>query len=188
VRRIINTTTKAVPLALAGMLALAACGDDGGSETGSGSDEAAYVDAIAATADEETFAGQGRCVAQAFVDAIGFDELSSAVTPEEIRANPDANFDDFGIEVSEDGAQALYDGMTGCMDVRQALIDSMAGEQDISPEAQDCLAQGFDDALLRDAIVATFTGGADAIEQDAELASRFMQAIAPCVQIDATAG
>jgi hypothetical protein len=189
-RTMTKMTTTALPLALVGLLSLAACGgDDGGAEASSGADEAAYVDAIAATADETTFPGeQGRCVAQALVDAVGVDELSDAVTPEEIRNNPDASFDEFGIEIGEDDAQALYDGITGCTDVRQALIGSLTAEQGLSPEAQQCLAQAFDDALLRDAIVATLTGGDDAIEQDPELMGRFTQAMTPCVQLEAGMG
>lgn len=203
--RTIMKTATALPVALVGLMGMAGCGDDGGGETGSGSgadeqasvdsiaataDEEAYVDAIAATADEGAFAGtDGRCVAQAIVDAIGVDTLSGAVTPEEISADPNADFEDFGIEITPESGQAMYDGMTGCMDVRQALIDAMAGEQSISPELQECLAGAFDDdALLRDAIVATFTGGSDAIEQDPELSRRFLQAIAPCMQLDAAAG
>jgi hypothetical protein len=180
-----QTTRKTLALALVGLLGLAACGDGGG---GSDADEEAYVDAIAAKIYNPTFSGdERRCVAGAFVDATGLDVLSDAVTPEEITENPDAELEAYGIELTDERAQALYDGMSECVDIREALVGSMAAEHGMSPDAQACLGDAFDDALLRDLMVTGVAGGDDAIEQDPELTERLRQAITPCAQLDGAA-
>lgn len=174
-----------VALALVGGVGAAACGDDGGTSA-SGEERAAYVDAIdEAGRDENLSDEENRCVAEAYVDGIGLDELRDAVTPDEIRDRPDADPRDYGIELDEARATLLYEGMSRCVDVRQLIIDDLVADEGISDEARACIEDGFDEDLVRDMMVLVLTEGDAALDQDSELADRFVEMLTPCALIDA---
>jgi hypothetical protein len=131
-------------MALAALVAPACSGDD--DATKDKSSEGQYVDAIV-TSLTKSGGGFGdaktdRCVAQAYVDAIGLAHLRAKTTPAEIKAKPDAEPQDFGLKVDD---RKLYAGMGSCFDVDGVMLSLYA--HDDAPVA--CLktkltaAQGY---------------------------------------------
>lgn len=188
-------TVTAPALALACLLALAgaACGgdDDGdgdgdGEDTGgeAGADRDEYVAALVSTMenDDEFPADSRDCVAGALIDAVGFDQLAEAVTPDEIREQG-SSFDpvESGIEVTDEQGEVYYEGLNGCMDVRQLLVDSIA--EDLDEEAAACVADALSDDVARAFVVTSFTGE-DPATAEPELMEEFQAAVTPCLSAE----
>jgi hypothetical protein len=162
----------------------AACGDDDGGGSGgeSGSAEGQeYVDAIVASNDgSELTDEENECFARAFVDAVGVEELQAAVSPDEIRANPETTPQEFGITLDDDQADAFWNDVNECMDVRAAFVEGMTEGEDVSEEAVNCLEDAIDDDLLKRIFVTSLMEGEDALDQDEELASDLMRVLSEC--------
>jgi hypothetical protein len=161
----------------------AACGDDddgGGSESSSAEGQE-YVDAIVASnGDSELTEEENECFARAFVDAVGVDQLQGAVTPDEIREDPERSPDEFGITLDEDQADAFWEDVNECMDVRAAFVEGLTEGEDMSQETVDCLEGAIDDDLLKRVLVTSLMEGEDALEEDQELMSDLIGAVGDC--------
>jgi hypothetical protein len=161
----------------------AACGDDddgGGSESSSAEGQE-YVDAIVASnGDSELTEEENECFARAFVDAVGVDQLQGAVTPDEIREDPERSPDEFGITLDEDQADAFWEDVNECMDVRAAFVEGLTEGEDMSQETVDCLEGAIDDDLLKRVLVTSLMEGEDALEEDQELMSDLIGAVSDC--------
>jgi hypothetical protein len=187
-------TVTAPALALACLLALAgaACGGDddgdgGGEDTGGeagGGDRGEYVAALVSTMenDDEFPEGSRECVAGALIDAVGFDQLAEAVTPDEIREQG-SSFDpaESGIELTDEQGQVYYEALNGCMDVRQLLADAIA--EDLDEEAAACVADALSDDVARVFVVTSFTGE-DPATAEPELMEEFQTAVTPCLSAE----
>jgi hypothetical protein len=162
----------------------AACGDDdgGGSSGESGSPEGQeYVDAIVASNDTSDLTDEeNECFARAFVDAVGVEELQGAVSPDEIRANPETTPQEFGITLDGDQADASWEDVNECMDVRAAFVEGMTEGEDVSEEAVNCLEDAIDDDLLKRIFVTSLMEGEQALDQDEELTSDLMSVLSEC--------
>ena len=178
-RRIMLAVTVVVMCGLA-----AACGDDDGGGSGgeSGSAEGQeYVDAIVASNDgSELTDEENECFARAFVDAVGVDELQGAVSPDEIRANPETTPEEFGITLDDDQTDAFWNDVNKCMDVRAAFVEGMTEGEDVSEEAVNCLEDAIDDDLLKRIFVTSLMEGEDALVQDEQLTSDLMSVLSEC--------
>jgi hypothetical protein len=161
----------------------AGCGDDddgGGGESSSGEGQE-YVDAIvASTDDSELTDEENECFARAFVDAVGVEQLQGAVTPDEIREDPDSSPEEFGITLDEDQADAFWEDVNGCMDVRAAFVEGLTEGEDMSQETVDCLEDAIDDDLLKRVLVTSLVEGEDALEEDQELMSDLIGVLGDC--------
>jgi hypothetical protein len=161
----------------------AACGDDddgGGSESSSAEGQE-YVDAIVASnEDSELTEEENECFARAFVDAVGVEQLQGAVTPDEIREDPESSPDEFGITLDEDQADAFWEDVNECMDVRAAFVEGLTEGEDMSQETVDCLEGAIDDDLLKRVLVTSLMEGEDALEEDQELMSDLIGAVGDC--------
>ncbi len=161
----------------------AACGDDddgGGSESSSAEGQE-YVDAIVASnEDSELTEEENECFARAFVDAVGVEQLQGAVTPDEIREDPESSPDEFGITLDEDQADAFWEDVNECMDVRAAFVEGLTEGEDMSQETVDCLEGAIDDDLLKRVLVTSLMEGEDALEEDQELMSDLIAAVGDC--------
>jgi hypothetical protein len=161
----------------------AACGDDddgGGSESSSAEGQE-YVDAIVASnGDSELTEEENECFARAFVDAVGVEQLQGAVTPDEIREDPERSPDEFGITLDEDQADAFWEDVNECMDVRAAFVEGLTEGEDMSQETVDCLEGAIDDDLLKRVLVTSLMEGEDALEEDQELMSDLIGAVGDC--------
>ena len=179
-RRIMLAVTMVV---MCGLPA-AACGDDDGGGSGgeSGSAEGQeYVDAIVASNDgPELTDEENECFARAFVDAVGVEELQGAVSPDEIRANPATTPQEFGITLDADQADALWNDVNECMDVRAAFVEGMTEGEDVSEEAVNCLEDAIDDDLLKRVMVTSLMEGDEALDQDEELMSDLIGVLSEC--------
>jgi hypothetical protein len=164
----------------------AACGgdDDGGGESGgeSSSDEGQeYVDAIVASNDDSELTDEeNQCFARAFVDAVGVDQLQGAVSPDEIRQNPESSPSEFGITLDDDQADAFWDDVNVCMDVRAAFVEGLTEGENMSDETVDCLQDAIDDDLLKRVLVTTLMEGEDALQGDEELMSDLIGVLSDC--------
>ncbi|HET6834084.1 MAG TPA: hypothetical protein VFH30_09445 [Acidimicrobiales bacterium] len=162
----------------------AACGDDGGGGSGGESSSAEgqeYVDAIVASNDESDLTDeQNECFARAFVDAVGVDQLQGAVSPDEIRENPESSPGEFGITLDGDQADALWEDVNECMDVRAAFVEGLTQGEDMSQETVDCLEDAIDDDLLQRVLVTSLMEGEEALQEDEELTSDLIGALSDC--------
>jgi len=68
------------------------------------------------------------CVAQSYVDAIGLDALQQHATPAQIAAKPNAEPQDFGLEVDD---HKLYDGMNDCVDVDALVLANYSQDEPV---------------------------------------------------------
>jgi hypothetical protein len=174
-------TMLAVPVLMMAALG-AACGDDDGGGGGSSSAEGQeYVDAIVASNDDsELTEEENECFARAFVDAVGVEQLQGAVTPDEIREDPESSPGEFGITLDEDQADSFWEDVNECMDVRAAFVAGLTEGEDMSQETVDCLEDAIDDDLLKRVLVTSLMEGEDALEEDQELMSDLIGVLGDC--------
>jgi hypothetical protein len=161
----------------------AACGDDdgGGGGESSSAEGQEYVDAIVASNDDsELTEEENECFARAFVDAVGVEQLQGAVTPEEISEDPESSPAEFGITLDEDQADAFWEDVNECMDVRAAFVEGLTEGEDMSQETVDCLEDAIDDDLLKRVLVTSLMEGEDALEEDQELMSDLIGVLGDC--------
>jgi hypothetical protein len=174
-------TMLAVAVLMAALAA--ACGDDddgggGGSASAEGQE---YVDAIVASNDDSDLTDdENECFARAFVDAVGVEQLQGAVTPDEIREDPESSPEEFGITLDEDQADAFWEDVNECMDVRAAFVEGLTEGEDMSQETVDCLEGAIDDDLLKRVLVTSLIEGEDALEEDQELMSDLIGVLGDC--------
>jgi hypothetical protein len=167
---------------LAGVLGLAACGDDG--DDGASRDE--YVEAMLATSNDPQFSEEdNRCLAESFVDGIGVDTLADAgVDPGDF-----ADVDDpaeLGLEISDAQGDAFYERVSACVDVRSIVVDGLA--EGAPPEQAACVEANVDDDLVKQFMITLFTEGPSALEGNSELVQAMSIALAPCMAPGSTGG
>jgi hypothetical protein len=177
-----------VVLALGALtLVLGACGDDDDGGGGDISEEAQpYVDAFvedAADADEDDLQispEQAECFGARFVEIVGVDRLEEAgVTPDDFGGESDLDFSEIGL--TEDEGGEIYDAFGACdVDIRAEFISSLGADDELSEEDRECVAEAFDDDLLRRILVTTMVEGEDALEADNELMGDVFAVFAEC--------
>jgi hypothetical protein len=161
----------------------AACGDDddGGGGESSSEEGQEYVDAIVASNDDSELTDEeNECFARAFVDAVGVEQLQGAVTPDEIREDPESSPGEFGITLDEDQADAFWEDVNECMDVRAAFVEGLTEGEDMSQETVDCLEDAIDDDLLKRVLVTSLMEGEEALQEDQELMSDLIGVLGDC--------
>jgi hypothetical protein len=159
----------------------AACGDDDGGSESSSDEGQEYVDAIVASSDDSELTDEeNECLARAFVDAVGVDELQDAVSPDEIRQNPESTPEDLGINLDEDQADAFWEDVNDCMDVRAAFVEGITEGENLSEETIGCLEDAIDDDLLKRIFLTSLIEGEDALEEDEELMGDFIGVLSEC--------
>jgi len=158
---------------VAGLL-LGACGgdDDDAATTTTAQDEGGkadeYVEATTAALSEESDGPQldetqASCFASEMVDLAGADALSEAgISPDEF-ANADS-FADLEVDLPDDAQTRLSDALVQC-ELVESLQGLMASEfisefgVALSPDAETCLADSFEDQAVADGWAATFLDG-----------------------------
>lgn len=145
-----------------------------------------YVDAIVAIGSEddlEGFTEEDRvCVAEAFVDSFGAEEIQAAGIAVEDIAEYGAP-GELGLDFSDDQADAFYDQLTSCLDLRELLIEGALGGE-LSPEAADCINENLTDDLLKSFFVTGFTQGDEGFDANPELQEAINTALEPCMAMD----
>ena len=160
--------TAALLVAVA-LFGVAACSDSD-SEGGSDEERQEYVDALVASAEEESGLDdeQTQCVAESFVDGYGAAELADAdVTPEDMRDAGGPG--ELGLDFSDAQRDDFYERLTGCMDVRSLMLDAFTDGAEAPDEVRACLDDQLDDDLLRDFLVVGFTEGDAGFEDNPDL-------------------
>ena len=166
-----------------GVLAVA-CGDDGDGASGdeSSSDERQeYIDAIvAAPVNQGAAAEDMECYAGSLVDAVGIDAFHAAeLTPEDV-SELDAPLDDVGIPFDDAQADAFWNDMNQCMDVRAFFFETLAAGGEYADETIDCLEDTMDENLIKRFITGAITEGEDAFEEDDQLTRDLADAFSEC--------
>jgi hypothetical protein len=163
-------------------LSAAACGDDDGGGGGSSSDRGEeYVDAIMESGEDSGFTEEeDECVARAYVDVIGVDELEEAGTPEEISEAEDESLSESGITLDDEQRDVLWDEFNECVDVRQIFLGSLEAGEDLPEDAIACLDDAIDDDLLKRIFLTTVIDGDEALSNDEELNNEFLDVIGGC--------
>ncbi|HEX6237840.1 MAG TPA: hypothetical protein VFZ68_11635 [Acidimicrobiales bacterium] len=169
--------TAAAALVLA--LGATACSDsDGGGDEGASSERGEeYVDAIT-----ETIGGapgipeaSSRCLASAFVEGIGVDELEDRGSPEELADQNEA-FSDMTLDESQ--AESAYDHLGTCSDPRELLVQSVLSTQQLSEEATVCVDEAVGDDVAREFFVTLFQG--NEAQQESEAMQELGVALTEC--------
>jgi hypothetical protein len=155
------------------VLAAGACAEEVDGEVLSGGDDPeerqAYIDAIAFSAEESDstmpLTGESAtCFGEAYVDVIGVEALRAKVTPEEIRADPDKDHTDWGLDLTNDQGVDLFRRIVDCTPrAMEEIAADLADELDSDPSFPldpdvDCLA-AVDPALIEGFMGATIAAG-----------------------------
>ena len=164
---------RTLVILVAGLL-LGACGgdDDDAAPTTTAQDEGGdsgeYVDATAAALNNETDGlpiddTQANCFATEMVDLVGADSLSEAgISPDEF-AGADS-YADLDVDLPEDARARLSDAFVRC-ELVDSLRELMASEfiggfgVELSPDAETCLSDSFDEQAVADGWAASFLDG-----------------------------
>lgn len=163
--RRLPTAALLVAVALLGV----ACSDSD-SEGGSDEERQEYVDAVVASAEEESGLDdeQTQCVAESFVDGYGAAELADAdVTPDDVREAGGPG--ELGLDFTDAQREDFYERLTDCMDVRTLMLDAFTEGAEAADEVRACLDDQLDDELIRDFLVVGFTEGDAGFEDDPDL-------------------
>jgi hypothetical protein len=178
--------TLVLALAAMGIFGAACGGDDDESGGGSGGDSSSdegqeYVDAIVASSNESDLTDEeSECFARAFVDAVGVDQLHDAVTPDEIREDPQSSPSEFGITLDDAQADAFWEDLNDCMDVRAEFVEALTAGENVSDQDVECLERAIDDDLLKRLLVTSVMEGDEALEDDEELRADLIDAFNEC--------
>ncbi|MEZ5181614.1 MAG: hypothetical protein R2702_07050 [Acidimicrobiales bacterium] len=101
---------------------------------------------------------QAECMAPRWVDAITVELLQAQeVTPAEL-ADPDFSASLSDLALDADAAGAMVDAFDAC-DVDLVGLFASAFTQGLGEDVTACVAQEADPALIRDVLVASFSGG-----------------------------
>ncbi|QXC61885.1 hypothetical protein KSP35_03380 [Aquihabitans sp. G128] len=129
----------------------------------------AYVDAFTESFDssgEILSKDKSECVADKFIDVIGFDKITDAgLTPQQFAAG---NGDDFpkSLGIDEDKAGELYDQFEACdVNLADTFIKAFSTEgQAIDAKTEACLRKAVTDEALRASFIASFLGDDDDVD------------------------
>lgn len=157
----------------------------------SDADRSDYVDAIAASAmaggpdDLRLPADEAECVAETYVDLVGLDELQRNVTPEQI-AGSDFGATSWGIDLTQDEGEDLFDGMVACSPtIGHTLVEAVTGGMNEVADFEfdvDCLAA--DEVFVRKFGAAALAQGADLAFEEEE-AGELVDWLAGCTDMRA---
>lgn len=141
------------PVALVALvLGLAACG--GGDDSG---DDGAFTeeDYVAAGAealdlpDDE----QSRCIAQAIISGIGFEQIqATGLSPEDFSEAD--TLDGTGVTLDEAATTQMREGIAGCGD----LVATFTSSDDVSPEEATCAEDLLNNDLIAEVLVVELAG------------------------------
>lgn len=98
-------------------------------------------------------AEQSRCLGQAVIDAIGYDEMVAAgVTPEDLAGAGD--LDELGVPIDEADRVQLQDDIAQCGD----LIEAAIVRSELNEVQADCLREVFNNDLIAENFVVELLG------------------------------
>lgn len=152
--------------------------DDGGS---GGGDRQKLIESLSSSAsasgDEEFSAEEIECMVPGMIDAIGVDKLVEAGALDK----PEADFQELGLDLTDDQANEVYEAMNGCVDLRDSLVESMTADGTATEEQAQCYSDAIDDDLLRRLMVTAMVEGEAALEGDQDLTAQLQAAAMTCL-------
>lgn len=182
--------TSSLAIVVSGLLVLAACGDDddGGGAGSLSSEEQDYVDAAMVDFDAEEAApmtkDDAECIVTSMVDVLGTDRLEElGLTPEDFSST-----DSFPEGLTEDEADDVIKGFNECVDMADLFLQEITADQDLSDDAKECLVDAFDEDVINQIFRTVLVKGQDAIQEDQELMSELLKAMAECPEAMAGLG
>jgi hypothetical protein len=120
-------------------------------------DEQAYIDAVATRLEQDDdfellSYDESQCMAEGFVEALGVETFQAAGTPDEI-----VQATEIPMTMDDGQAATFFDVTDSCVDFRELFL-SVLRSQRVPQEAIDCVDDRVDDEVLREAMLAAFTG------------------------------
>jgi hypothetical protein len=145
-----------------------------------------YVEALEKSMKEDDSGGmtlsdsQASCLAPKFVNTIGVDTLEAkGITPEDMGSDSDTDLSEMDLSEAQGGQ--LYDAFGACkIDVKELFISGMGSDSEMSADDKKCLEDNFDDALLKQVMVASLIKGEDALQSDQELMGKVLGVFSKC--------
>jgi len=156
------------------------------------SDEAqSYVDALttaSAAGGVSESEDQNRCFAEAYVDTVGVDALTTAMPAEQVASSSGLAPDALGIVMTPEQKDTFYTGLQRCIDTRNFFVGIVTSGASLSSDQSSCLAANLNDASLEVILVAPFDGDTAPIENDQGFQSIIDSLISACPEAMAAAG
>ena len=179
-----RSSTMVVALLLVGAAACSEEGDatsDAPGASGLSAAEQAYVEEALEGFDAEREApmteADARCIATSLVEGVGVERL------EEMGITPESFSDDGDLPagaVEEAEAEVMVDGITECIDIRALFLAGFNEDGSLSAEAEECLADAFDEDLVERTMVLLLTDGEDALSDDSGVGAEVMESFLAC--------
>lgn len=175
-------------------LLLASCGggsdEDAGAGDGLDADAQAISDAIYDQILEDGIEDspfgptEARCFSDGVARDFGVAELIElGLSADDIRAGAEPG----DVELSDSQADRMTDLMVDCVDFRSLFVDEFTGEG-VSQESAECLADGFDDELIRTLAKSELVGdGADPLA-DPQIGESLIGLITNCLSFEELSG
>ena len=142
----------------------------GGNGEAERSEEAqSYVDALteaSASGGVSESPDQNRCFAEAYVDTVGVDALTGAMSAEDLAASPGLTPDSLGIVMTPEQETTFYSGLQRCIDTKGFFVGIVASGANLSEEQSACLAANLNDDALKFILVAPYDGDVAPVESD----------------------
>ena len=116
-------------------------------------------------------------MATSMVEGLGIERLEEiGITPESFSEEgdlPEGSLD-------EADATTLVDGIATCIDFRELFLTGFAEDGDLSPETAECLAEEFDEDLVKRSMVVLLSEGEAALDADSGVGQEMMAAFLAC--------
>lgn len=154
-------------------------GNDGGNDGGSGSDRDKLIASLSesASSDGEFTEEEAECMVPGMIDVIGVEQLMEVGAAD----NPDASLAELGLDVSDEQANAIYDAITECVDLRAKFVEGMTADGDTPDEQAECLSDAIDDDTFKTLIITSLVEGEEALDANTELTTAIQEAAVECM-------
>jgi len=170
----------------AAMMLLAACGgDDGGGGADLSGDDQVLADAIADAmiadgATETLGAEEAACFGNGIVGEMGSARLTELGLD---AAALEAGTTPSDVDLSDDEINTMADVMIECVDFTEMIVDEMLATG-VSQEGAECIADGFDEALISEMAKASFSQADGESEADEIVMAEMLSLMTDCLSAE----
>jgi hypothetical protein len=147
--------------ALASVLVLSGCGANDDEEAKAAISE--YLVSQGGGQMMQLEEGEADCIAGDMVDGIGVDQLKEyGLLNDDGTVNEEAQTN----EMSQEDSEVMVDSVFDCTDVMGTMRDQLSGAMgEQSPEVKACLEEALTEDLVRESLIANFSGDAQAAQE-----------------------
>lgn len=153
---------------------------------GSGDDEAAYVEAMAASAKASQDLGipmsddEATCIGEKWVDTLGVSEIANTgVEPDELASGELSEL--FGDLIGRGEAKELVSALTDCgLDLERAFAKEIGSASGASKEQVACILDAFPEGYIEKIMAITLADGSGALDSEPGLSDPITEAVNGC--------